>query len=653
MAYSIRESIALVSRQGVRSSIAIDAPKVANNVNSYIEGNELTYYLCINCWLLLVKEYSQYGWIEMRSRILEKGLISTIRLFDEFAQTLVVDGDLDLNPDFALPKAIMRDIQTRYAMIDHFDTDRSVGRELYATALQILRFPKRFSPVYADKVEDETIRAFISNQNRVKLLQRYAHPQWMIAAVKDIISKSLPWDIIISKIKQIMLCDIEFPTGAGADAKANLLSKLHAIAKMIPQYFYRPYDCVWYYQAAFEHRVAVVRCVPKSYKSGRIIAMEYTYRQAIAKRIFSIIDKYLPSAIDLHDQSKNNVLAREGSIYGNYATIDLSHASDDVSMTLFREIFPEEFIEYAVLLCPEFYQIDKTTRRLHSIATMGNALTFVIESLTFYGIALAAVEFFNRFAQRSEDKVSIYGDDIIVPNDAAPTVIEWLQRLGFVPNLAKTFSTGSFRESCGRDYYKGIDVSSYYYPRFPITGKLSTRISLKQYVVHDGYIDEYTDTTQRVIALQHRLFSVCYPASVLLTQAVLESHVKMTSSYAGTESSDLWAYDERYVTRQLPKASVETTEIRVKGLLLPVKVVKVWKLAASDYTVTGHYCPITRGKRTSEQSDEYYDFYRYIQFLKTGPRYSDGLSRLLGISEPDLPVSRAAGNTEIVWKPKF
>ena len=52
----------------------------------------------------------------------------------------------------------------------------------------------------------------------------------------------------------------------------------------------------------------------------------------------------------------------------------------------------------------------------------------------------------------------MYGDDIVVPQNAALLVIERLRDLGFSTNRDKTFVTGPFRESCGRDWFQGQDV---------------------------------------------------------------------------------------------------------------------------------------------------------------------------------------------------
>jgi hypothetical protein len=53
---------------------------------------------------------------------------------------------------------------------------------------------------------------------------------------------------------------------------------------------------------------------------------------------------------------------------------------------------------------------------------------------------------------------SVFGDDIIVPTKAYERTLRLLRLLGFTPNPEKSFGSGSFRESCGHDYYHGYNV---------------------------------------------------------------------------------------------------------------------------------------------------------------------------------------------------
>jgi hypothetical protein len=83
---------------------------------------------------------------------------------------------------------------------------------------------------------------------------------------------------------------------------------------------------------------------------------------------------------------------------------------------------------------------------------MGNGATFCLETLVFAAAAHAI---------RSKT-VSVYGDDIIVDSDKVDDLKRLLGFLGFSVNADKSFSAGPFRESCGKDYYQGVDITPFY-----------------------------------------------------------------------------------------------------------------------------------------------------------------------------------------------
>jgi hypothetical protein len=56
-------------------------------------------------------------------------------------------------------------------------------------------------------------------------------------------------------------------------------------------------------------------------------------------------------------------------------------------------------------------------------------------------------------------KVRVYGDDIICPSTQALAVAELLEAFGLRVNQHKSFWRGFFRESCGKEYFKGLDVT--------------------------------------------------------------------------------------------------------------------------------------------------------------------------------------------------
>jgi hypothetical protein len=105
------------------------------------------------------------------------------------------------------------------------------------------------------------------------------------------------------------------------------------------------------------------------------------------------------------------------------------------------------------------------TIELSKFASMGSALCFPMEAMVFLAVVFVGIEkALDRPVTMKDVKslhgsVRVYGDDIIVPTDYARDVVAALEAFGFKVNTNKSFWTGLFRESCGAEYYQGVDVS--------------------------------------------------------------------------------------------------------------------------------------------------------------------------------------------------
>lgn len=213
-------------------------------------------------------------------------------------------------------------------------------------------------------------------------------------------------------------------------------------------------DVVSYNKVAF---------VPKTARTHRSIAVEPLLNGFIQKGI----DMEMRSAlrrcgIDLSDQSKNQRLARVGSEGGfnPYCTIDLSSASDSMSIAVVRELLPPEWFELLCAVRSTQYLSStigddvSVVREYEKFCSMGNGFCFPLETLIFASVAYAC----NRETGNDPWDLTVYGDDIVIRQNAALLCIEKLRHVGFRTNVAKTCVVGPFRESCGADWYGGQDV---------------------------------------------------------------------------------------------------------------------------------------------------------------------------------------------------
>ncbi len=202
-----------------------------------------------------------------------------------------------------------------------------------------------------------------------------------------------------------------------------------------------------------------VTTVPKDAKTDRTIAIEPDMNMYVQKGIGSMIrSRLLRVGVDLNDQTKQQLLARDALSKG-YATIDLSMASDTVAYKVVETLLPEDWFAALQQCRSPRYVLNNSIRSFEKFSTMGNGYTFELESLIFWAITSLAVE--RSFA--ADKTIGIYGDDIILHDIAVPCLLELLTLFGFKPNVQKSFwGTSPFRESCGKHFLHGVDVTPVY-----------------------------------------------------------------------------------------------------------------------------------------------------------------------------------------------
>jgi hypothetical protein len=200
--------------------------------------------------------------------------------------------------------------------------------------------------------------------------------------------------------------------------------------------------------------------VPKSALTDRVIAIEPSLNMFLQKGIGGIIRGRLKRvSIDLDDQSRNQSLAAIGSLDNSLATIDLSSASDSVSLELVRYLMPSDWVSaIEQTRSPRGTLPDGGLISYQKVSSMGNGFTFELESLLFWALAQSVIELFSV----QDRRLAVYGDDIICSSFAAGPLIWILEFAGFTVNKKKTFVNGPFRESCGKHFFRGVDVTPFY-----------------------------------------------------------------------------------------------------------------------------------------------------------------------------------------------
>lgn len=211
-----------------------------------------------------------------------------------------------------------------------------------------------------------------------------------------------------------------------------------------------------------------VAFVPKNWDVDRTIAIQPSLNVYFQKGVDLLLKRFLRSVgIDLRDQTLNHVPAGVGSVNGQYCTVDLSSASDTVSIGIVEHLFPKSWCELFKALRCEEYTTDqgKTWTTYQKFSSMGNAFTFPVETFIFWAIAKVCCA----RCGAETSMLQVYGDDIVVDRRAYLLLREVLLFAGFEVNAEKSYAFSSFRETCGCDFVFGVDVRPVYLKKVPTT----------------------------------------------------------------------------------------------------------------------------------------------------------------------------------------
>lgn len=240
--------------------------------------------------------------------------------------------------------------------------------------------------------------------------------------------------------------------------------------------------------------------VPKSAKTDRGIGIppdcNVMLQLALGRMMRSRL--FHRGGIDLQDQSKNQRLALQASVDGENATVDVRAASQSVTYALVHLLLatlpasimdPRWFTALDMLRTTYSLLPDGVLHENELFSSMGNGYTFELETLVFWAISCAVCEDLGL-----PSRVSTYGDDIVLPSVAYPRLVEVFKYCGFGINTNKSFFNIEgpfFRESCGKHYLNGRDVTPFYVDTAldKVESILLLANNLMRWSIRDGYRD--------------------------------------------------------------------------------------------------------------------------------------------------------------------
>jgi hypothetical protein len=233
--------------------------------------------------------------------------------------------------------------------------------------------------------------------------------------------------------------------------------------------------------------------VPKNRDIMRTICTEPSTNMFYQLGLGSIFEDRLNAftGIKLATQpEKNRTLAYLGSKDDSFATIDLASASDTISLSLLKEVLPLELFMVLLKLRSKTTTFKGESLELHMVSTMGNGFTFPLQTILFTCAVLAVYKYYDipirHPSGSSLGNYGVFGDDIVVEKEAFRPLCKFLHFLGFFVNESKSFSEGPFRESCGEDYFSGVNIRGVY---------CKTLDSPQDYAVLVNRLNDFTSRT--------------------------------------------------------------------------------------------------------------------------------------------------------------
>jgi len=277
-----------------------------------------------------------------------------------------------------------------------------------------------------------------------------------------------------------------------------------AVDKIIPD------PSRWCPARGVSSRTARLMFVPKNLKVARSICMEPNtlmyFQQATMTRVLELIDNSTFSKfINVKMQERNKELSLYGSYTSEIDTLDLSSASDSLSLKLVKSVFPKSWLIPMLATRSHSATVpDGSDVVLNKFAPMGSALCFPTQCIIFasvgvyaacrytYEVELVDGDFLDWLTpsvisrvirsflhtpgtrRRKFQPLAVYGDDICCDRRLTDIIKPILSRLGFMVNETKSFcGSQSFRESCGGYYLDGNDITPLYFTVEGVKDQLS------------------------------------------------------------------------------------------------------------------------------------------------------------------------------------
>jgi len=213
-------------------------------------------------------------------------------------------------------------------------------------------------------------------------------------------------------------------------------------------------------------RVCELCAVPKTANSIRWISKEPPvlsyFQHGVQRAMVRVLKSTVRKHLDFSDAARSGRMAVEGSLFGDFATIDLSEASDSITWKLVSMIFPQYVRTLLWSTRSDWVRLpSKKLLRMAKFAPMGSATCFPVESVVFLACVRVALKRYNSRHSIRKTNCLVYGDDLVVEAFLVPDLLSVLEDCHFKVNNDKSFADqqlNNFREACGEEAYNGRSI---------------------------------------------------------------------------------------------------------------------------------------------------------------------------------------------------
>jgi hypothetical protein len=423
---------------------------------------------------------SRRDWMKIQSRIDKEGISFLTKSLPLLGKTL--DKSLQgrdrftpigfqTKPNSTIPKLFGWLFELIFTSQGDLRGDANI--EAIKHARQLLYFMYKLALPYEKKTTKKVLDSFVQVEEELKCLQiSPADP--VIREARTFITRVLsgfcPRDLIPRHGPGAV------STGEKGGEKFSFSRLYESLDSMYPFTEYFRVSCTHTCDTLHEiEKLEVLRAgtakvvlVPKDSRGPRIISCEplelQWIQQGIQKKLYPWLESHRLTAghVNFTDQTVNQRLALSGSMSRDIVTLDMKDASDRVSLRLVQELYSgTSLLESLIATRSTSTKLPNgVVLPLSKFAPMGSALCFPIEALSFYALAVSILRVYKNQSWRSAMKgIFVYGDDIICNRKDYPIILKHFPRFGLMFNASKCCTGGFFRESCGCDAYKGVDIT--------------------------------------------------------------------------------------------------------------------------------------------------------------------------------------------------